>query len=144
MESVKRLLWWILAGSSGGPNRARIIDLLDMRPFNANKIAQELGLDYKTVRHHIRVLEENGLVISRGQGYGKMYFLSPLLEREMASFREIWEEIGKTLIRQAVDRKSGGDPLEASKDGKATVEDLDKKAPATDGDSRTPDSGEED
>ena len=117
MESLKRLLWWILAGSSGGPNRARIIHLLARRPFNANKIAHELGLDYKTVRHHLGVLEENNLIISRGQGYGKMYFVSPMLERDMASFREIWEEIGKTQINKAGDSKERKEAPEAESSG---------------------------
>jgi DNA-binding transcriptional ArsR family regulator len=101
MESTKRLLWWMLAGSSGGANRGRIILLLRLRPYNAHQIALELGLDYKTVRHHLDVLLENSLVISRGEGYGKMYFLSPELEADFPLFEEIWAQIGKTQIKSA-------------------------------------------
>ncbi|HPX77955.1 MAG TPA: ArsR family transcriptional regulator, partial [Methanobacterium sp.] len=32
---MKKLLWWLIAGSSGGPNRARIILMLNERPYNA-------------------------------------------------------------------------------------------------------------
>ena len=105
MESTKRLLWWMLAGSSGGLNRGRILLLLRQRPYNAHQIAVELGLDYKTVRHHIDVLVENSLLTSRGDGYGKMYFLSPQLEAEFALFEQIWAEIGKTQIKS--DAKDG-------------------------------------
>jgi len=106
MESTKRLLWWMLAGSSGGINRGRIILLLRQRPYNAHQMAKELALDYKTVRHHIDVLVENSLLISRGEGYGKMFFLSPELEADFALFEQIWAQIGKTQIRTATD---GGD-----------------------------------
>jgi DNA-binding transcriptional ArsR family regulator len=102
MESTKRLLWWMLAGSSGGLNRGRIILLLRQRPYNAHQIAKELGLDYKTVRHHLDVLSENSLVIWRGEGYGKMYFLSPELEANFPIFEQIWAQIGKTQIRSGI------------------------------------------
>lgn len=108
MESTKRLLWWMLAGSSGGLNRGRIILLLRVRPYNAHQIAVELGLDYKTVRHHIDVLVENNLLISRGDGYGKMFFLSPELETDFAVFERIWAEIGKNLIKAGPDNKRRG------------------------------------
>jgi DNA-binding transcriptional ArsR family regulator len=108
MESLKRLLWWMLAGSSGGLNRGRIITLLRGRPFNAHQIAKELGLDYKTVRHHLDVLLENQLLTARGAGYGRMFFLSPMLETNFPVFDEIWGEIGKTQIRQESDAKPEG------------------------------------
>jgi len=98
MDSLRRLLWWMLAGSSGGPNRGRIILLLKDRPSNAHQMARELGLDYKTVRHHLDVLMENQMLSARGEGYGRMYFLSPMLETDFAAFEEIWARIGKTKI----------------------------------------------
>ncbi|MGI0039807.1 MAG: winged helix-turn-helix domain-containing protein, partial [Nitrososphaera sp.] len=56
----KRILWYLIASSRGGINRAKIIDLVNSRPANANQIASELKLDYKTVLHHLKVLSENG------------------------------------------------------------------------------------
>ncbi len=74
---MKKLLWWLIAGSSGGPNRARIILMLNERPYNAHQLAEDLDLNYKTVRHHLKVLEENNVVTSSGkQKYGELYFLS--------------------------------------------------------------------
>ena len=95
MHAVKKLLWWILAGSAGGMNRGRILEQLFKRPQNAHELAQLLVLDYKTIRHHLRVLEKNRLITSIGSDYGKNYFPSTLLEDNMVFFDEIWNEIGK-------------------------------------------------
>jgi len=99
MHAVKRLLWWILAGSAGGMNRGRILEMLFDEPRNANEIAKILDLDYKTVRHHLKVLERNNLVVATGSGYGKLYFPSDLLEKHRDFFEEIWGRIGKKKIR---------------------------------------------
>ena len=78
MKPIKRLLWWLLAGSAGGINRGRILEEILDRPRNANELAEILNLDYKTVGHHLDVLEKNRLVAPprfRGSGgYGRMYF----------------------------------------------------------------------
>ena len=92
---MKRLLWWLIAGTKGGINRARIINLLNDRPYNANQIAEELKLDYKTIRHHIEVLEKNNIIEPKGKGYGNMYFLTTIMEENYDIFNEIWERIGK-------------------------------------------------
>jgi len=104
MNAVKRLLWWLVAGSVGGLNRARIILILKERPCNANQLTELLGLDYKTVRHHIDVLTKNNLLTSTGDKYSKMYFLSPVLEDNYESFEEIWEQIGKKDINHGKNR----------------------------------------
>lgn len=92
----KRVLWYLIASSKGGINRAKIIDLVNSRPANANQIASELKLDYKTVLHHLRVLSENGLVITENkEAYGATYFLTPLMEKNYSSFQEIMVRIGK-------------------------------------------------
>lgn len=91
---VRRILWWIIAGNRGGPNRARIILSIKERPLNANQLANELQMDYKTVRHHLNVLKKNRLILEVGEGYGSMYFLSPELEQNYEEFLKIWERIG--------------------------------------------------
>jgi DNA-binding transcriptional ArsR family regulator len=103
MKAIERLLWWLVAGSVGGLNRGRIINILKDRPFNANQLTEQLGLDYKTVRHHLETLEKNGMIITIGDGYGKMYTLSPLLEENLQVFDGIWARIGKK------DKTSTGD-----------------------------------
>ncbi len=92
----KRILWYLIGSTKGGVNRAKIIDLINNQPANANQIASELTLDYKTVIHHLRVLSENGLVITDNKdSYGATYFLTPLMEKNYPSFKEIMVRIGK-------------------------------------------------
>ncbi len=98
LKQIKRLLYWLFS-TAGGLNRARIIELLKEKPMNAHEIAERLQLDYKTVRHHLKVLEKNNLVSSAG-GYGKLYFISEMLEANMEYFDEIWKEIGKNKINR--------------------------------------------
>src|SRR5437660_410009 len=57
----KRLLWYLIDSTKGGYNRARILEFINLQPANANQIASELRLDYKTIIHHIAVLSKNGL-----------------------------------------------------------------------------------
>ncbi|MDP6154958.1 MAG: winged helix-turn-helix domain-containing protein [Candidatus Thermoplasmatota archaeon] len=93
---MKRLLWWLIAGTKGGINRAKIIMILKERPYNANQLTEKLKLDYKTVQHHLKVLIKNDIITSpRGKKYGAMYFLSDLMETHYEIFREIWDQIGK-------------------------------------------------
>lgn len=92
----KRVLWYLIASTRGGANRAKIIDLVSSRPANANQIASELKLDYKTVLHHLRVLSENGLLVTDNkESYGATYFLTPLMENNYASFQEILARMKK-------------------------------------------------
>jgi DNA-binding transcriptional ArsR family regulator len=93
---MKNLLWWLIAGSKGGFNRARIINLLHQRPYNANQLTEILDLDYKTVRHHLGVLLENRVIESNvGEKYGTMYFLSRDMEDNFVLFQEIWVKVEK-------------------------------------------------
>jgi len=94
LHVMERVLWWLIAGTKGGVNRARMINALRDRPYNANQLSEVLELDYKTIRYHLKVLSENSVVTSTGNGYGAMYFLSPAMEANYALFEEIWEKIG--------------------------------------------------
>ena len=94
--SMKRVLWWLVAGTRGGANRARIISMLHERPANANQIAETLKLDYKTVRHHLDMLVKNRILVTQGEGYGMVYFLSQDLEESYGIFSDIWVRFGKT------------------------------------------------
>lgn len=87
MRTRKQLLWWLLAGTKGGNTRILILAALADEPQNANQLAQRLSLDYKTVRHHLSLLSENGLIEGIGAGYANSYFLSDLVaeERELVN-----------------------------------------------------------
>jgi DNA-binding transcriptional ArsR family regulator len=84
------LLWYLISSTRGGVNRAKVLDLISLRPSNPNQIASELILDYKTIVHHLDVLSKNGLIITDNkESYGTIYFLTPLMEKNFESFREI-------------------------------------------------------
>ncbi len=86
----------MIAGTKGGINRARITNMLHDRPYNANQLAKKLDLDYKTIRHHLKVMEDNNIITSSGgEKYGEVYFLSTMMEKNYDIFEEIWEKIGK-------------------------------------------------
>jgi|ERR671932_626853 DNA-binding transcriptional ArsR family regulator len=91
--NAKRLLWYLFAGTKGGQNRIKIIDLLREQPYNINKLAEYLGLDYKAVQHHINVLEKNNLVSKIGEKYGVLYFISNYLEVNIQAFNEVKSKI---------------------------------------------------
>ena len=89
---MKKLLWWLIAGKKGGINRGRIINVLHQRPYNAHQLAEKLNLDYKTIRHHTKVLEQNKIITSSEEKYGKMYFLSYQIQDNYEIFQEIWNK----------------------------------------------------
>jgi DNA-binding transcriptional ArsR family regulator len=91
--SWRRLLWYVLAGSRGGPNRGRIINLLRQGPKNVNQLAEALNVHYRVAEHHIRALEKNHLVSPSGERYGRLYFLSQEMEAHLPIFDEIWNKI---------------------------------------------------
>jgi DNA-binding transcriptional ArsR family regulator len=94
---AKRLLWYLFAGSRGGENRIRIIDLLKEKPHNMNQLAEALGLDYKAIQHHVGVLEKNNMVTKVGEKYGVLYFISNYLEANVEAFND---------VRAAIDKKA--------------------------------------
>ncbi len=89
------MLGWLIAGTRGGPTRAKIIMALKETPQNANQLATLLQMDYKTMRHHLEVLEKNRMITSIGDRYGATYFLSQTLEENYGLFEEIVNKIGK-------------------------------------------------
>jgi DNA-binding transcriptional ArsR family regulator len=94
-RSLKYLLGWLIAGTRGGATRAKIIKALRETPKNANQLANQLGMDYRTIRHHLKVLEKNRIITTVGEGYGTTYFLSPALEENYGLFEEIVKRMWK-------------------------------------------------
>lgn len=95
---MKRILWYLIAGSRGGTNRARIIEALHDRPYNVNQLSVELDLDYKTIKHHIDVLKDHDIInSSEEQRYGSLYFLSSRMEDNYSTFQEIMGKMKKKI-----------------------------------------------
>jgi len=86
-------IWYVLTGTRGGPNRVRLLRAVDRRPRNANQLADALDLDYKTVRHHLDVLVDNGMVRSSGDDYGAVYLPTDRLQQHWDVVEEVAEQI---------------------------------------------------
>jgi len=94
---MRKVLWWLIGGARGGKNRLRIIRALHDQPMNANQLAEALDLDYKTVRHHLDLLEENAVLETMGEGYGTTYFLTDRMEANLDVLDEVGEQAGITV-----------------------------------------------
>ncbi|MDO8869579.1 MAG: winged helix-turn-helix domain-containing protein [Methanobacteriaceae archaeon] len=90
---MKKVLWWLILGTRGGINRAKIIKKLNERPYNAHQLAELLDVNYRTIRHHMKILEDSAVVQSSGAKYGKMYFLSEKMENNYNEFEAVWNQI---------------------------------------------------
>ena len=102
-HSFRQLLLWLIVGSRGGVNRGKIIEAIKKEPLNANQLRILLEVDYRTVRHHIDVLQKNHLITSMGEHYGKVYFVSQELEQNFEDFEEIWNGIVKKLNKKGLE-----------------------------------------
>ena len=91
---MRKVLWWLIGGARGGKNRLRIIQALQEQPMNANQLSNELDLDYKTVRHHLDLLQENGVLTTMGDGYGTTYFLSDQMEANLDLLNDVGRQAG--------------------------------------------------
>lgn len=90
----KMILWSIIAGTRGGVNRAKILNLIKDTPMNANKIATVLNLDHKTVVHHVKILSKNELVKKAEKDYGAEYHLTQIMRENQSALEEIMSKIG--------------------------------------------------
>ena len=91
MNSIKKMLKWILVSTNGGENRYKILSLLIRQPMNAHELSVSLNMSYKTVRHHLSMLEKHGLISDMGNGYGNIFFSSEFLDDNLSSFNDVVE-----------------------------------------------------
>ncbi len=71
--------------------------------MNANQLTTILEVDYRTVRHHLDILEKNGLITPVGERYGKLYFPSFELEQNLDYLEEILNKFGIMLKNETRD-----------------------------------------
>ncbi len=90
---MEDLLWYLFASSRGGGTRAEIIKALQERPYNANELAESLGYDYTTIRHHLKVMADNNLVRSTEQGYGDVYLLTAELKAHQEELQTVLDTV---------------------------------------------------
>jgi len=92
MEAV---LWYVLAGTRGGINRVRILRALDERPRNPNQLAEDMDLNYDTVRHHLDVLTDNDVLEASGDDYGAVYLPSDTVKTHWDTVEQIIEQLDR-------------------------------------------------
>ena len=100
VRQLKYLLGWLIAGTRGGVTRAKIIETLRETPQNANQLAKLLEMDYRTIRHHLKILQKNRIITSTGDGYANTYFLSTDMEENYGLFEEILNKLWKKQKRE--------------------------------------------
>jgi DNA-binding transcriptional ArsR family regulator len=100
VRPLKYLLGWLIAGTRGGVTRAKILETLRENPQNANQLANLLGMDYRTIRHHLKILQKNRIITSVGNGYGNTYFLSTEMDENYGIFEEILNKLWKKQKRE--------------------------------------------
>jgi DNA-binding transcriptional ArsR family regulator len=88
---MEESLWYLLAGTRGSENRGRIVHALDEQPRNANRLAEALGIDYNTVRHHLDTLREHEVVVRNGDDYGAVYRLTDRFEEHRGTYERVLE-----------------------------------------------------
>lgn len=89
---MNSILWYVLAGTRGGPNRARIVHAVEDRPRNATQLAEELDIEDEIVRDHLTVLTDNDILASSDDDYGAHYLPSTVAENN----HELIERISET------------------------------------------------
>ena len=100
VRPLKYLLGWLIAGTRGGVTRAKILEILRENPQNANQLANSLEMDYRTIRHHLKILQKNRITTSAGNGYGNTYFLSTEMEENYGVYEEIMNKLWKKQKRE--------------------------------------------
>jgi predicted transcriptional regulator len=92
----------LFTGTKGGYTRLKIIISLEERPFNTHQLSKELGLDYKAIQHHMRVLEKNNLVTKVGEKYGAIFHLSNFLEINIGALGEVIDRLERKMNTKKV------------------------------------------
>ena len=94
-KALLRIFEFSISGTRGGPVRLEILRLLAKNNMNINQISARLRLDYKTVQHHMRVLEKSGFVGKKMVNNENIYMLSALIRSNNEIMKLIWKDIGK-------------------------------------------------
>jgi len=90
---MEEALRYLLVGTRGGENRARIIRVLSDRPHNANRLADRLDTDYNTVHYQLDTLVDHDIVEAGEHDYGKPYFLTDRFEHHCGAFERLTDRM---------------------------------------------------
>ncbi len=71
-------------------------------PSNTHQLACNLGLDYKAIQHHMRMLEKNNMVDRIGAGYGTPFYPSNLLEANVGTLDDVVARLDRKINHKKV------------------------------------------
>ena len=101
-KQTRKMLLYLFTSTRGGLTRLRIIMHLIDQPYNTHQLTKELGLDYKAVQHHMKVLEKNNMVSKIGEKYGAIFHLSNFLEINISALDEAIDKLDRKLNHKKV------------------------------------------
>jgi len=90
---TKKLFWFLFGESVGAKNRIRIMSVLRKRPSNRHQLSTEVGLEFKGIQHHIKILEESNLVKKTEKQSRMIYHVSELFMYNEILFDEIIDRL---------------------------------------------------
>jgi PAS domain S-box-containing protein len=85
-KKQNKLFCYLIEGTRGGKTRALILRQLAEKSYNAHQLAIILKMDYKTIRHHLKVLAKYGMITTNHDGYSDLYFISSNIAENLNSF----------------------------------------------------------
>ena len=94
---VVKLFSQVFTGMQGRYSRLKIVLALAESHSNTFQLSKQLGYDYKSIQHNLKILEKNNLVDKVGEGYGDMFFLSELLSDNLPTLLKVIEKVDKKL-----------------------------------------------
>ena len=101
-KQTRKLLLYLFTSTRGGFTRLRIIMHLLEHPYNTHQLTQQLGIDYKAVQHHMKVLEKNNMVSKVGEKYGAIFHLSNLLEMNINTLDEAIDKLERKMNHKKI------------------------------------------
>ncbi len=96
-EHMNELFSSVFTGMGGRYTRLRIICAITEDPMNTLELSEKLNLDYKTIKHNIKVLEENNLIVREGEGYGDIFFPSEIIPSNLPTLYYVIRKVEAKL-----------------------------------------------
>ncbi len=92
-RAMKRAFMFSIAGTRGGPVRLAVLKIIAKKKMNINQVSIRMNMDYKTIQHHMRVLDKSGFVKKEMSKNESIYSVSDLI----MSNKEIMKIIRRKL-----------------------------------------------
>jgi predicted ArsR family transcriptional regulator len=91
-DGMEAVVWYVFTGTRGGATRRRLVHALAERPRTVPQLAADLNLEDTTIRHHLGVLLDNGVLTNSGGGESAVYRPSERAKRHWDTIETIVEQ----------------------------------------------------